>query len=197
MQHLELDSNNEVIAPEEEQHKTKFSEPNLFDFIVKGFTITSKLTCSSHVKDNLKSIVSGLLKEYGRPIIRMGIADDADGVAEKILPKNEEDIYKNFEFENLKGKIGDLLKDSEAHFPDGADIVDELGAIFNELGEPLDKMPFIMDFLEDLRENGLFDVEAGIIHRSTKISLSLRSKGVKEIYDKVMEGITEVEFDGW
>lgn len=195
LDNLELDENLEVIVPETEQPKTKFDEPNLFDFILKGFTVTEKMTCSSHVKESLKTILSNLVEQYGSPILRMGLAENADELCGKFIPENEEDIYKNFEFENLKGKISDLLKDSEIHFPDGVDVIDEIGEIFNAMSEPLEKAPFVMDFLGDLREHGVCDVEAGVIHRATKISVGVKTQGISEIYDKVMEGITEVEVD--
>lgn len=197
LKHLELDENHDVIIPEEEQPKTKFTEPNLFDMILKGFTLTAKLTCSSHVKETLKSITSKLLEEFGRPILRMGIADNANELAAKILPEKEEDIYKNFEFDNLKDKINDVIKDKDIHFPDGVDIIDELGALLNEMSKPLEMAPFVMEFLEDLREHAIADAEAGIVHRSTKISVSGKTSGLKEIYDAVMCGVVDVEVDDY
>lgn len=197
LNHLELDENNEVIQPETEQGNTRFQDPNLFDFILKGFTFTSKLTCSSHVKTFIKSIAVDLIKDFGHPLIGMGLAESPEALVAKLLPEVEEEIYKTFEFENLKAKINDLLKGSEIHFPDGVDFIDEIGEIFNIMGEPLDRAPFAQEFMDDLSDLALLDADCGIIHRSSRVSFGFKSRGMKEMYEKVMEGVTEVEFEGW
>lgn len=74
--------------------------------------------------------------------------------------------------------------------PDAVDLVDELGLMANELDwfKMYDEMPFVKDFVDALHDFAHCDIEMGYTSEQRTFSFSFHTKGIKEIFDLIMQG---------
>lgn len=87
--------------------------------------------------------------------------------------------------------VKDLLHD--VPIPDGVDLVDAVGKSMSEsnfIGQ-YDNVPFIREFIDALHDFGKADFEFGIHSEAFTFSFGGFTEGIKELFDLVIQGMTE------
>lgn len=160
---------------------------NLLKFLVTGFSLNIILSCKTVIKDKLLEFLTGFVAKI-----------DSHMEFDNYLVKYYEKFLKitnsmvNIPQNNLQEKCK-KWNEENPDIPDAADLVDEIGFMFENYQDFLTNHPFVEEFLDDLKENGLFDIEMGIVDDGTKVSLGMVTSGAVELYNEVLQGMQEVE----
>lgn len=79
--------------------------------------------------------------------------------------------------------------------PDAADLVDEFGTILSEtrLIEYYDNVPYIREFIDALHDYCKCNMELGLATQHITFSLSFATEGCKELFDLIMQGMTDAK----
>jgi len=87
--------------------------------------------------------------------------------------------------------VSKVLNRNKGAFPDGADIVDEIGMLLSNtrLIEYYDNVPYIREFVDALREHARASIEFGLTFDKATASISLQTEGIKELFDHIMAGM--------
>lgn len=187
-----------------DENGSNFDNPNLLDFILKGFLVNLTLSCSSHVKDTLANVIQNLAKTlqedngtFRNIIYNMGGEENFIKMVKKMIPETEEEVYKNFDLDNLKEKLSKAIEGEKVRIPDGIDIVDEIGHLLSIYYNEAEKdIPFMEEFIHDMKEFATCNIEVGIVHRSINISASFKSSGIKELTEMALGNFEEPEAQG-
>lgn len=76
----------------------------------------------------------------------------------------------------------------DGHIPDVADLADDIGKVWSQMGEYLDQFPFVEDFFEALRAHAICDTEIGFINEAGRVLLGFRTDGIDDLYDLIVSG---------
>lgn len=87
----------------------------------------------------------------------------------------------------------DFLNSVDPDIPDGADFVDFVGEMFQatNLAQMMLEIPALNNLVNWLKEEGICNVQAGILVKSGAAHVNVFTEGVKELFEKVMEGFQQ------
>jgi hypothetical protein len=160
-------------------------DTNLLKFLVTGFSLNVLMSCKKNVKHQLMEFLQKMIGQIDK---YMQFDNHLSKYYEKFLK-----IMNSFitlPKESMDKKCQKWNKENP-DIPDAVDLIDEIGFMFEKYQDLLSNNLYVEEFLDDLKENGLCDIEMGVVDDGTKISMSLVTSGVVELYNEVMEGMAE------
>ena len=158
-------------------------ESNLLRFLFDGLSLTLRFTMNSHSWDQLR--FGGDLQDH--------LKFDTSGFLASILSKTFSHMKLNL---NLRGAdnyqmFKTYFRLNDQHIPDIADLADDIGQRWAQMGEFFDQFPFIEEFFEGLRKYAICDTEAGVLHEKGRVLLGFKTDGIDELYDLIVSGFEE------
>ena len=168
--------------------KTTIKDKKLLDFLLRGFSLSSRLTGGFDEKSGqavfnafAEKIAPGYVKSILNQIL--GFRDSNTTISElgQLLSPHEatdEDRVTNVYLDNFHTKIQEKLADEGTHFADIFDLSDSLG---KEVSSLLNLGGiFVNEFFEGLLEQAADDFEIGILKWNCHVELGLKSEGLMD-----------------
>lgn len=152
------------------------NKANLLSFIASGFSFNANVSCRKVIKEKFSEFLTGLVSTIDK---EMEFGNYFNKLFERFLKVAKSTIAVSSEDINLK--CSQWNKENPA-IPDAADLVDEIGFFLVENQELLSQYPFVEEFLNDLKEHGVFDLEIGVVDDNTKIALGISTSGLGDVY---------------
>lgn len=189
------------------QENNQLDSPNILDFLLKGFTLTGKISIDKKIKSSLKGIMmtvfesnsnheveranmamSGISSITGeQPVDFDTVEKLVDAILNILMPETEgKQVMKVLNFKNPKKRLLEALGDNleGAHIFDVYDLLDKVGELFCKVqSEFMVKFPFVVEFIDDLEEYGSCNLTIGTTNTTYSVNVGLRTEGVKEIWN--------------
>lgn len=138
--------------------------------------------------------------EANKHVIRENIATVLSLGSPTALPKSLRWISLCFNNAVFKMKLSqektfnivmEFLNKLNPDIPDGADLVDTVGDLCDQMGvlSAYEEFPAFRSLIDSLKEEGLFQATTGLYHPSISLELTCKTEGVKELLDLVLGGI--------
>lgn len=134
------------------------------------------MSCRKVVKEKFVEFLTGLVSTIDQ---ELEFGNYFNKLFERFLKISKSTVVVSSE--DIQSKCSQWNKQNP-DIPDAADLIDELGFFLVENQEVLTEYPFVEEFLNDLKEQGIFDVEIGVVDDNTKICLNVSTSGLAEAY---------------
>lgn len=152
----------------------------MFKFLLSGISLVFTLTADSDLKSQLMGETTQKLKK-NMPERSWRFFSMAARSAFFRVKLSQENTYELFM---------DFLNQVNAEIPDGADFIDWIGMLLHQhqVVNTIRSIPVFDQFVNWLKDECLCDYLCGIVVKKGACHLRLQTEGIKELYEKVLEG---------
>lgn len=168
--------------------KSTIKDKKLVDFLLRGFTLSSRLTggfneasAQGILSTFEKKVVPGYVKSILNQILGFKNSETTTEQIGEILSPTDVEENKRFKstfLDNFNAKIQEKLADSDQHYADIYDLSDILG---KEISSVLNMGGiFVNEFFEGLIDQSADEFEIGIVRWNCHVELGVKSGGLIE-----------------
>ena len=155
-------------------------ETNLFKFFLSGISILAVVTCDSKIKPLI-----------GAALCQKSIDIATDKTFCFLTAAFRSLFFKvKMSTDNTFDLLMEFLNTINPDIPDGADLIDSIGGLAQEIGfcDTIKQVPVIEALLNWAKDECLCDIQIAALIDGGAVHLRIKTEGIKELYEKVLQG---------